>query len=174
VENDLPMTSATVNFGDWTYSGHETATLLKTIVADLTRALPARVVNRQQDCRMAFRSIIGCAPEWKEIELLMIAFEIVANINAWSLIGRGLGSNKKWVQAVMRLPLLIHVAVVILTACPALLRPWLAPLAFLPTMKDQWDMKRLLTPMLEEDQRTFQETTESRSCSVRSRKGTFH
>lgn len=109
---------------------------------------------------MAFGSIIGCAPEWKGVGLLMNTFEIVANINAWSLVGQGLGSNKQWVQAVMRSPLLIRVAVVIMAACPALLRPWLAPLAFLPTMKDQWDTKRLLTPMLEEDQRTFQETTE--------------
>ncbi|KAI9848699.1 MAG: hypothetical protein M1837_006786 [Sclerophora amabilis] len=150
----------TVNFGDWTYIGHETATLLKTIIADLTRALPARVVNRQQDCRMAFDSIIGYAPDWKEFGLLMTTFEIVANVNACSFVGRSLGSNKKWVQAVMRSPLVIHVAVVIMTACPALLRPWLAPLAFLPTKMNQWDMKRLLTPMLEEDQRTFQETTD--------------
>ena len=147
-----------VNFGNWTYIGHETSALLKTIIADLTRALPARVVDRQQDCRVAFESIIGYAPEWKEFGLLMTVFEIVANINACAFVGRGLGTNKNWVKAVMHSPLVIHVAVVMMTACPTVLRPWLAPLAFLPTKKNQWDMKRLLTPMLKEDHRTFQET----------------
>ena len=146
------------NFGNWTYIGQETATLLKTIIADLTRSLPARVFNRQQDCRMAFDSTIGYAPDWKEVGLLMTTFEIVANVNACAFVGRDLGSSKKWVRAVMQSPLVIHVAVVLMNSCPALLRPWLAPLAFLPTLKNQWDMKRLLTPMLEEDQKTFQES----------------
>ncbi|GIK06103.1 hypothetical protein Aspvir_001746 [Aspergillus viridinutans] len=147
----------TMNAGDWTYVGHETQPLLKTIIADLTRVIPARVNKRQEDARMAFESIIGYAPEWKEIGLLMTTFEIVAKINACAFVGRDLGTNNKWVKAVMQSPLVIHVAVLAMNACPTLLRPLLAPLAFLPTKMNQWDMGRLLTPMLHKDIATFKE-----------------
>ncbi|KAI1505452.1 cytochrome P450 oxidoreductase GliF [Biscogniauxia marginata] len=151
-----------VNYGSWSSIGRETHTLVKTILADLTRSIPARVLNRQQDCRMAFESIIGFCPEWKEIPLLFTTFEIVAKINACSFVGRDLGSNQKWVRAVMHSPLFIHVAVTLTTSCPQLLRPLLAPLVFLPTLKNQWDMKRLLIPVLKEDVKEFQETSDKK------------
>ncbi|GAP90880.1 putative cytochrome P450 oxidoreductase [Rosellinia necatrix] len=150
------------NYGDWTFIGTETQTLLKTIIADLTRSMPARVLNRQQDCRIAFESIIGYCPEWKEFNLLMSTFKIVAKVNACSFVGRELGTNENWVKAVMMSPLVIHVAVTLMNACPPLLRPLLSPLAFLPTMKNQWDMKRLLTPMIKEDIKTFEATEDKK------------
>ncbi|KAI0869276.1 cytochrome P450 oxidoreductase GliF [Hypoxylon argillaceum] len=150
------------NYGDQTFIGTETPTLLKTIMADLTRSLPARVWNRQQDCRMAFESIIGYQPEWKEFNLLMSTFKIVAEVNACSFVGRNLGTNEGWVKAVMMSPLVIHVAVTVMNACPPLLRPLLSPLAFLPTKKNQWDMKRLLKPMIKEDIKTFEATADKK------------
>lgn len=150
------------NYGDWSLIGTETPTLLKTIMADLTRSLPARVYNRQQDTRTAFDAVIGSCPDWKEFNLLMTAFEIVAQINACSFVGRELGCNRSWVRAVMMSPLVIHVAVTLLNACPALLRPLMQPLLFLPTLKNQWDMKRLLTPMLHKDIKNFSEAKDKK------------
>ncbi|KAK2030523.1 cytochrome P450 oxidoreductase GliF [Colletotrichum zoysiae] len=150
------------NYGDWSLIGTETPALLKTIIADLTRSLPARVFNRQQDTRTAFDAVIGYCPDWKGFNLLMTSFEIVAQINACSFVGRELGCNRSWVRAVMMSPLVIHVAVTLLNACPALLRPLMQPLLFLPTLKNQWDMKRLLTPMLQKDIKNFSEAKDKK------------
>ncbi|OTB17066.1 hypothetical protein K445DRAFT_74306 [Daldinia sp. EC12] len=145
------------NYGQWSLVGRETNALLKCIMADLTRSLPARVLTRQQDCRMAFDAIIGYCPEWKDFNLLMTVFELVAQINASSFVGRELSSNRKWVRAVMMYPIVVYIAVTAMNALPTLLRPILAPLLFLPALKNQWDMKRLLAPYLKNDMKTFQE-----------------
>ncbi|KAK7984740.1 hypothetical protein PG988_002362 [Apiospora saccharicola] len=150
------------NYGDWSLIGTETPSLLKTIMADLTRSLPARVYNRQQDTRASFEAVVGYCPDWKPFNLMMTAFEIVAQINACSFVGRELGCNRKWVRAVMMSPLVIHVAVTLLNACPRLLRPLMKPILFLPTLKNQWDMKRLLVPTLQKDLKDFQEAPNKR------------
>ncbi|KAI3317087.1 cytochrome P450 oxidoreductase GliF [Xylariaceae sp. AK1471] len=150
------------NYGDWSLIGTETPALLKTIMADLTRSLPARVFNRQQDTRMAFDAVVGYCPDWKPFNMMMTAFEVVAQINACSFVGRDLGCNRKWVRAVMMSPLVIHVAVTLLNACPPLLRPLMQPLLFLPTLKNQWDMRRLLTPMLQNDMKSFSEAKDKK------------
>jgi cytochrome P450 len=92
----------------------------------------------------------------------MSIFKIVAEVNACSFVGRELGTNEGWVNAVMMSPLVIHVAVTLMNACPPLLRPLLSPLAFLPTKKNQWDMKRLLKPMIKEDIKTFEATQDKK------------
>ncbi|RDL33243.1 putative cytochrome p450 oxidoreductase [Venustampulla echinocandica] len=150
------------NYGDWSLIGRETSTLLKGIMADLTRSLPARVFSRQQDCRMAFDSTIGYCPEWKEFNLLFTTFDLVAQINACSFVGRELGCNRKWVRGVMMSPIIIHVAVTMMDSLPILLRPLLVPLIFLPALKNQWDMKRLLVPYLKEDIKTFNEAVDKK------------
>lgn len=142
--------------------GTESGTPLKAIMGDLTRSIPARVLNRQQDTRVAFESIIGYCPEWKGVDTLMSTFKIVAKINACSFVGHDLGTNEGWVKAVMMSPLVVYVAVTLMNACPPLLRPLLSPLAFLPTVKNQWDMKRLLTPMIQEDMKTFEEAKDKK------------
>ncbi|KAI0109877.1 cytochrome P450 oxidoreductase GliF [Daldinia grandis] len=151
------------NYGEWSLIGRETNALLKSIMADLTRSLPARVLTRQQDCRMAFDAIVGYCPEWKDFNLLLTTFELVAQINACSFVGRELGCNRKWVRAVMMSPIVIHVAVTMMNALPILLRPLLAPLLFLPTLKNHWDMKRLLTPYLKHDIKTFEGCKDKKS-----------
>ncbi|KAK8103679.1 uncharacterized protein PG998_010712 [Apiospora kogelbergensis] len=150
------------NYGDWSLIGTETPSLLKTIMADLTRSLPARVYNRQQDTRASFEAVVGYCPDWKPFNMLMTAFEVVAQINACSFVGRELGCNRKWVRAVMMSPLVIHVAVTLLNACPRLLRPLMKPILFLPTLKNQWDMKRLLVPTIQKDLKGFQEAPNKR------------
>lgn len=132
-------------------------------MADLTRSLPARVWSRQQDVRTSFDSIIGsCQGEGKEFPLLITCFELVAQINACSFVGRELGCNRKWVKAVMMAPIFAHVAVTTMNELPRLLRPLLAPLLFAPSLKNQWDMRRLLTPYLKKDIEIFNKTQDKR------------
>ncbi|KAI1800659.1 cytochrome P450 oxidoreductase GliF [Daldinia bambusicola] len=150
------------NYGQWSLIGRETNALLKSIMADLTRSLPARVTTRQQDCRMAFDAVVGYCPEWKEFNLFMTVFELVAQINACSFVGRELGTNRKWVRAVMMSPIVIYIAVTAMNALPVLLRPLLAPLLFFPTLKNQWDMKRLLIPYLKNDMKAFEESKDKK------------
>ncbi|KAI1749215.1 cytochrome P450 oxidoreductase GliF [Xylaria castorea] len=142
-------------YGHWSQIGTETPELIKSVIANLTRALPARVAARQEDCQNAFEDVLGRKRDWKEFPLMMTAFEIVTQINACSFVGRELGTNRKWIKSVMMSPIFIHVAVMCLDACPLILRPLMAPIYFLPTIKNRWDMKRLLTPILEEDIKDF-------------------
>lgn len=151
------------NYGNWTLIGTETNALLKGIMADLTRSLPARVFSRQQDVRTAFDSIIGgCPDNGKEFPLLITCFELVAQINACSFVGRELGCNRKWVRAVMMAPIFAHVAVTAMNELPRLLRPLLAPVLFAPAVKNQWDMRRLLTPYLKRDMAVFSSAKDKR------------
>ncbi|KAI0516797.1 cytochrome P450 oxidoreductase GliF [Xylaria bambusicola] len=145
----------TTNYGHWSHIGTETPELIKSVIADLTRSLPARVVARQEDCQNAFEDVIGRKRDWKEFPLMMTTFEIVTQINACSFVGRELGTSKGWIKSVMWSPIFIHVAVTLLDALPLVLRPLLAPIYFFPTLKNRWDMKRLLTPELKKDIKNF-------------------
>lgn len=145
----------TTNYGHWSHIGTETPELIKSVIADLTRSLPARVVARQEDCQNAFDDVIGRKRDWKEFPLMMTTFEIVTQINACSFVGRELGTNKGWIKSVMWSPIFIHVAVTLLDALPLVLRPLLAPIYFFPTLKNRWDMKRLLTPELQKDIKNY-------------------
>ncbi|KAK5635445.1 hypothetical protein RRF57_011157 [Xylaria bambusicola] len=145
----------TTNYGHWSHIGTETPELIKSVIADLTRSLPARVVARQEDCQNAFEDVLGRKRDWKEFPLLMTTFEIVTQINACSFVGRELGTSKRWIKSVMWFPIFIHVAVTLLDALPLVLRPLLAPIYFFPTIKNRWDMKRLLTPEIKKDIKDF-------------------
>ncbi|KID72759.1 Cytochrome P450 monooxygenase ccsD [Metarhizium brunneum] len=150
------------NYGHWSHIGTETPQLIKSVIADLTRSLPARVLTRQQDCQMAFDDVIGRSRQWKEFPLMMTTFEIVTRINACSFVGRELGTNRSWVRAVMMSPIFIHVAVTLLNACPLILRPLMAPICFFPTIKNRWDMARLLTPVLKTDMKDYYEAKDKK------------
>ncbi|KAK2003781.1 cytochrome P450 oxidoreductase GliF [Colletotrichum falcatum] len=154
------------NSGDWSLVGGETHELVKTITAELTRSLPARVANRQQDAKMTFDTVIGHCPEPKGFNLLMTALEIIAKINACTFVGRELGGNKRWVTAVMYSPLWVYMAVTLLNATPGFLRPLLRPLYFLPALKNYWDMGRLLKPKLDHDIATFKSAGDKRKLLV--------
>ncbi|KDN70031.1 putative cytochrome P450 oxidoreductase GliF [Colletotrichum sublineola] len=154
------------NSGDWSLVGGETRELVKTITAELTRSLPARVANRQQDAKMTFDTVIGHCAEKKGFNLLMTSLEIIAKINACTFVGRELGSNKRWVKAVMYSPLFVYMAVTLLNATPGILRPLLRPLYFLPALKNYWDMKQMLKPKLDQDIETFKSTSDKRKLLV--------
>ncbi|KJK75899.1 hypothetical protein H634G_09264 [Metarhizium anisopliae BRIP 53293] len=150
------------NYGHWSHIGTETPQLIKSVIADLTRSLPAQVLTRQQDCQMAFDDVIGRSRQWKAFPLMMTTFEIVTRINACSFVGRELGTNRSWVRAVMMSPIFIHVAVTLLNACPLILRPLMAPICFFPTIKNKWDMARLLTPVLKTDMKDYYEAKDKK------------
>ncbi|TDZ28124.1 Cytochrome P450 monooxygenase ccsD [Colletotrichum spinosum] len=143
------------NSGDWSLIGGETHELVKTITAELTRSLPARVLNRQQDAKMTFDTIVGHCPEEKGFNLLMTSLEIIAKINACTFVGRDLGRNQRWVKSVIYSPLFVYMAVTLLNATPAVLRPILRPLYFLPTLRNYWGMHKLLKPKLDREIAAF-------------------
>ncbi|KAK2050988.1 cytochrome P450 oxidoreductase GliF [Colletotrichum caudatum] len=154
------------NSGDWSLVGGETHELVKTITAELTRSLPARVANRQQDAKMTFDTVIGHCTEPKAFNLLMTSLEIIAKINACTFVGRELGANKRWVKAVMYSPLFVYMAVTLLNATPTVLRPLLRPLYFLPALKNYWDMGRMLKPKLDREIETFKSASNKRNLLV--------
>ncbi|KAI0405057.1 cytochrome P450 oxidoreductase GliF [Xylaria palmicola] len=118
------------NYGHWSHIGTETPQLIKSVTADLTRSLPARVLTRQEDCQNSFGEVLGRRRDWREFPLMMTTFEIVTQINACSFVGRELGTSRGWVRSVMMSPIFMHVA-------------------------NRWDMTRLLTPTLTEDIKGF-------------------
>ncbi|GKT83710.1 cytochrome P450 oxidoreductase [Colletotrichum tofieldiae] len=154
------------NSGNWSLVGGETHELVKTITAELTRSLPARVPNRQEDAKITFDTIIGHCSEEKGFNLLMTSLEIIAKINACTFVGRELGRNQRWVKAVIYSPLFVYMAVTLLNATPGILRPLLRPLYFLPVLKNYWDMKRLLKPKLDKDIETFKGASDKRKLLV--------
>ncbi|TLS27823.1 hypothetical protein PpBr36_02041 [Pyricularia pennisetigena] len=141
----------TANYGQWSHVGEESPELAKSLIADLTRSLPARVRVRQEECRDVFDEVIGRRRDWREFPLLTTTLEIITQMNACSFVGRRLATDRSWVKSVMMLPIFIHVAVMLLDACPLVLRPFIAPIYFLPSIKNQWDLKRMLTPVLKRD-----------------------
>lgn len=152
----------TTNYGHWSHVGEESPELIKSVIADLTRSLPARVRTRQDECRDVFDEVIGRRRDWKEFPLLMTTFEIITQINACSFVGKRLATNRSWVKSVMMLPIFIHVGVMLLDACPLILRPFTAPIYFLPSIKNRWDLKRMLIPVLKRDLQEYHEATDKK------------
>lgn len=152
----------TTNYGNWSHVGEESPELIKSVIADLTRSLPARVRTRQDECRDVFDEIIGRRRDWKEFPLLWTTFDIITQINACSFVGKKLATNRSWVRSVMMLPIFIHVGVMLLDACPLILRPLIAPIYFLPSIKNRWDLKRMLTPVLKKDLQEYHDATDKK------------
>ncbi|KAI6354004.1 hypothetical protein MCOR25_008788 [Pyricularia grisea] len=152
----------TTNYGDWSHVGEESPELIKSVIADLTRSLPARVHTRQDECRDVFDEVVGRRREWKEFPLLMTTFEIITQINACSFVGKTLATNRSWVRSVMMLPVFIHVGVMLLDACPLIVRPFMAYLTFLPSIKNRWDLTRMLAPVLKKDLEEYHEAKDKK------------
>ncbi|KAK1957317.1 cytochrome P450 [Colletotrichum sublineola] len=99
------------NLGDWSLVGGETHEL---------------------DAKMTFDTVIGHCAEKKGFNLLMTSLEIIAKINACTFVGRELGSNKRWVKAVMYSLLFVY-------------------MVDIETFKSTSDKRKLLVPKLDED-----------------------
>ncbi|KAI9771200.1 MAG: hypothetical protein M1839_002859 [Geoglossum umbratile] len=141
--------------GTWTTAGEETTALLRTIGIDLARGIPAKIHSRQEDCKQVIGSTIGHCPQWKELELFWVILKIVAQTNACSLLGRGLGTEPKWVKLVERFPMTVLAGAFAMSALPRWIQPLLAPFIFAPTIKTKWDMKRILAPIIKADMEEY-------------------
>ncbi|KAI9708161.1 MAG: hypothetical protein M1820_004115 [Bogoriella megaspora] len=137
-------------YGKWTHVGAETESLWKTIAVDLARSIPIKIPAKQKDARIAFDKFIGYCPQWKGITLFDAFMNIVAMTNACSFVGREVGTGE-WAKAVQRLPMATYVAVMSLSWLPRLLRPVFQPLLLLPALIVEWNMRRILKPVIQND-----------------------
>ncbi|KAL8754896.1 MAG: hypothetical protein Q9184_004964 [Pyrenodesmia sp. 2 TL-2023] len=144
----------------WSGIPRQSAELLKAVSVDLPRAIPTFVRARQADCAATCRNVIGAPTEWKEVTLFATMQEIVASTNASALVGRELGTNRKWTRCVERLPMAALIGTVLLSYLPIVLRPLFKPILFAPAIWLRWNMTNMLTPILLDDWREYDESTD--------------
>lgn len=155
----------------WTSIGRETPELLRTLSVNLSRAIPALVHDRQQECATTCRTAIGDCGDWKEVNLYSSMQQIVASTNASAFVGRELGTSRKWIQAVERLPMAMAIGIISLAAVPRPIKPFIEPLVFLPVLKLRWDMTRMLTPVIEGDMKEYESSTDKKDLQGPKRQG---
>ena len=146
----------------WSGIPRQTVELIKAISIDLARAIPTLVRGRQVDCAAACEKVIGTTNGWKEITLFAGMQDIVASTNASAFVGRELGLNRRWTRSVERLPMAALIASVVLGYLPVLLRSLFKPILFAPAIWLRWNMTRMLTPILQEDLREFEQNTDKK------------
>ncbi|KAL8727211.1 MAG: hypothetical protein Q9166_006175 [cf. Caloplaca sp. 2 TL-2023] len=139
----------------WSGIPRQSAELLKTVSVDLARAIPAFVRGRQTDCAAVCESVIGTPPEWKEATLFAGMQEIVASTNASAFVGRELGTNRKWIRSVERLPMAALIGTVLL--------------GYLPILR--WNMASMLTPILQDDIHNFEHSADKKQLHGSKEKG---
>lgn len=122
----------------------------KTIGIDLARAGPPIISTKQHDARISFGRYVGDCPEWKAFTLLDTMMKIVAMTNSASFVGSELAEGK-WHELVAQLPMTTFFPIMMLPWIPRLLQPLALPLLFLPNLKVQRDMRRILEPLIEQD-----------------------
>ena len=96
------------------------------------------------------------------MELFPALMKIIATTNACSFVGRKLGTSEPWVNAVQNFPMSAMFAIFSMSVIPKTLRPLLAPLLFIPNMKVQRDMKKLLAPVITADMEQFRNATDKK------------
>lgn len=97
--------------------------------------------------------------------------EIVASTNASAFVGRELGTNRKWTRSVERLPMAALIATVLLSYLPILLRPLFKPILFAPAIWLRWNMASMLTPIIQDDIREFENSIDKKTLLGPKEKG---
>ena len=115
--------------------------------------------------------MIGATRGWKEITLFAGMQEIVASTNASAFVGRELGTNRKWTRSVERLPMAALIATVLLSHMPVLLRPLFKPVLYAPAIWLRWNMVSMLTPILQDDIREYEQSTDKKQLLGPKEKG---
>ena len=146
----------------WSGIPRQTAELIQTISVDLARAIPTLVSARQVDCAAACDKVIGATRGWKEITLFAGMQEIVASTNASAFVGSELGTNRKWTRSVERLPMAALIATVLLSYLPIILRPLFKPVLYAPAIWLRWNMASMLTPILQDDIREYEQSSDKK------------
>nr|QHD43136.1 P450 oxygenase [Chaetomium globosum] len=156
---------------DWSGIPRHSEAMMKAVAVDGTRAIPSLIRDRQHDCAAACDVSIGECPEWTEITMFPALQKIVVSTNASPLVGKELASNPTWISHVERLPMLLGIPTVILSLTPAVLRPLLKPLLFVPIQYSGFVLTRLITPVLKEDMLEFESTADKKSLAGPKAKG---
>ncbi|GAW16230.1 hypothetical protein ANO14919_056530 [Xylariales sp. No.14919] len=156
-------------FDGWHFLGREIGALHGSLQVDLTRALPARVRERQSVARKAFDSVIGPCPEWKSIRLYGTIQKLVAMTNTPALVGPELGADTRWVNGLDMFVYSLVFAIFALSFVPRLLRPVARYAAWGPNWFFYWRLKRLAYPVVEQDLRKYSETEKSHAINSNKR-----
>lgn len=93
---------------------------------------------------------MGDCPGWKEFTLFDTMMKIVALTNSASFVGRELAGGK-WHELVSQLPMTTYFPIMMLPWIPRLIQPLALPFLFLPNLKVQREMRRLLEPIIKQD-----------------------
>lgn len=142
----------TISYG---YIGTETDALCKTIAVDLARSIPLKIPSQQKDARIAFDKYVGYCLDYKPIVLFDAMMEIFGSVNASSFVGREIGTGE-WPRVVQQLLMSVYFAVRTLSWIPRVLKPIVWPLVFLPALKVQRDMRRILSPVIRRDMEEYE------------------
>lgn len=136
----------------------------KTIAVDLARSVPQHIHSKQADTRMVMDQFIGYAPNYKPINSFETFIQIVARINACSLVGRETALGP-WAKGVERLPLAVYVAVMTLGWIPRVLRPVFSPLVFLPFLIVQRNLRGILKPIIKRDIEEYRRAADKKAAT---------
>ncbi|KAI0431656.1 cytochrome P450 [Xylaria sp. FL1042] len=148
-------------FEGWHFLGREIGALHGSLQVDLTRALPARVRERQGVARKAFDYVVGPCPEWKSIRLYGTIQKLVAMTNTPALVGPELGTDTRWVNGLDMFVYSLIFAIFALSPVPRLLRPVAKYVAWAPNWFFYWRLKRLAYPVVKQDLRKHSEMEKS-------------
>lgn len=133
------------------------------MAVDLARAIPSLVHQRQQDCAVAANSAIGDSVDWKEVTLFSALQQIVVHTNASAFVGRDLGTSKPWTSTVEKLPLAVAIPTILVSLTPAILRPFVTPLVFVPAVWMRRKLVRLLGPVLKKDMAEYESSADKKA-----------
>ena len=97
--------------------------------------------------------------------------EIVASTNASAFVGRELGTNRRWTRSVERLPMAGLIGTVLLGYLPILLRPLFKPVLFAPAMWLRWTMAEMIKPVIQDDIRDYDNSTDKKALPGPKEKG---
>jgi hypothetical protein len=148
-----------VLFQGWRALGTDSSALHKTVAVNLARAVPNRVLQCQNEAKVACDASLGPVSEWQSFPLFSTIQQIVVATNSTGLVGPRLGSDKRWLNAVQRFPIAVMVAVYISHAVPRLLRPLVSILVYLPAKVLFWYMKTLAHSDARRDLQEYEKTS---------------
>ncbi|KAI8946241.1 cytochrome P450 [Xylaria longipes] len=152
-------------FEGWHFLGREIGALHGTLQVDLSRSLPARVHERQEVARKAFKSVVGPCPEWKSMRLYGTIQKLVAMTNTPALVGPELGADTRWLNGLDMFIYSLMFAIFALSPVPRMLRPIAKYMAWGPNWFVFWRLKRLAYPVVEQDLREYSNREKSQTKS---------
>ncbi|KAI1166424.1 hypothetical protein F5B18DRAFT_78484 [Nemania serpens] len=152
-------------FDGWHFLYREIGALHGSLQADLTRALPARVCERQSAARKAFHSVVGPCAVWKTIRLYGTIRKLVALTNTLALLRPELGADTRWANVIDMFAYSLGFAIFVLSLIPRLRRTVARYAAWGPNWFFDWRLERLAYPVVKQDLRKYRELERSHAIN---------